>query len=146
MFVAMILLIVQGLIFGFATDAVIRNKGYDENWFWWGFFFGLVALVVAVAKPDNTVTVSYEIRQQNHEKALLNENGWKCSQCGTVHPHYTGTCGCGNTKSASLEAEQKKQKQASELENLQKLKAYKELLDSGVITEEEFEKKKKELL
>ena len=32
------------------------------------------------------------------------------------------------------------------VENLQKLKAYKDLLDSGVISQEEFDKKKTELL
>ena len=44
--------VVIGSIFGFATNAIIRNKGYQENWFWWGFFFGLIAMLVALSKPE----------------------------------------------------------------------------------------------
>ena len=33
-----------------------------------------------------------------------------------------------------------------EMENLKKIKEYKELLDSGIITQEEFDKKKTQLL
>ncbi len=29
---------------------------------------------------------------------ILKEGGWQCANCGKVHPKYTGTCGCGNTK------------------------------------------------
>ncbi len=44
--------IIVGCIFGFATNAIIRNKGYQENWFWWGFFFGFIAMLVALSKPN----------------------------------------------------------------------------------------------
>lgn len=50
---AIIGFIIWGIVWGFATGAVIKNKGYDDNWFWWGFFFGFIALIVAVAKPEN---------------------------------------------------------------------------------------------
>lgn len=50
---AIIGFIIWGVIWGYATKAVINNKGYDDNWFWWGFFFGFIALIVAVAKPEN---------------------------------------------------------------------------------------------
>ena len=43
-------------------------------------------------------------------------------------------------------AEEEKDKSEKELLNVQKLKSYKDLLDSGVITQEEFDKKKSELL
>lgn len=144
--IAIVLLLVQGLIFGFAADAIVSNKGYEENWFWWGFFFGLIALLVALSKPQNTVEISYEIREETHQKNLLENGGWKCSRCGTVHPAYTGTCGCGGTKKDSLNQTRQEQKNSSELENIQKLKGYKELLDAGAITAEEFERKKQELL
>ena len=32
--IAIITWCIPGIIFGIATNAVIRNKGYDENWFW----------------------------------------------------------------------------------------------------------------
>ena len=43
-------------------------------------------------------------------------------------------------------AEIKKDNSTSELQNIQKLKSYKELLDIGAISQEEFDAKKKELL
>lgn len=44
--------LVYGIIFGVVTNIVIKNKGYEENWFWWGFFFGVFALIVACTKPS----------------------------------------------------------------------------------------------
>ena len=49
-----IIYIIQGVIFGFAVDSVITNKGYNDNWFWLGFFFGFFALIVALSKPEVT--------------------------------------------------------------------------------------------
>lgn len=92
------------VIWGVVTNKVIENKGYSENWFWWGFFFGLIALIVALTKPDVKNTQS------------------------------------GNNPAFSALTED------NELDNLKKLKEYKELLDSGVITQEEFEKKKERLM
>lgn len=77
-------------IWGWAVNKVIKNKGYDENWFWWGFFFGLIALIVALTKPQNSNS--------------------------------------GNNT------------------NFDEIKKYKELLDSGIITEDEFNRKKEDLL
>lgn len=48
-------------------------------------------------------------------------------------------------KSKAKIAEAEKESE-QELQNIQKLKAYKELLDSGAISQEEFDKKKSELL
>ena len=57
--VSLIVVIVWGVIWGFATNSVISNKGYDSNWFWWGFFFGFIAFIVALTKPD----VNYQKNQ-----------------------------------------------------------------------------------
>lgn len=148
-------IVIWGSIWGVATNAVIRNKGYDENWFWWGFFFGFIAVLVALSKPQ----VSYDEEVADHEaekareQAILSSNGWKCSKCGRVNPSYTGTCGCGTSKMQSeallRKREEEKRKileSQSETDNVKKIKEYKELLDSGIITQEEFDKKKAELL
>lgn len=52
----MVWLIIQGIIFGVVTNLIIKNKGYKENWFWWGFFFSFFAVIVAATKPENKVT------------------------------------------------------------------------------------------
>lgn len=90
--------IIWGLVWGFATKAVINNKGYKENWFFWGFIFGFIALIVACAKP-----------------AASSVNSTK-----------------GN--------------EISEKAKVDAILKYKDLLDVGAITQEEYDKKKKELL
>lgn len=92
--------VVWGVIWGYASKAVIKGKGYDkktaDSWTWWGFFFGIIAFLVAMSKP------AY------------------------------------NAPSASSPR--------SNISNADELIKYKSLLDSGVITQEEFDAKKKELL
>lgn len=94
------IVVVWGVIWGFASKAVVKGKGYDaktaEAWSWWGFFFGIIAFFVAMSKP-----------------AAVNA-----------------------TASAPR----------TNVSNADELMKYKTLLDSGVITQEEFEIKKKELL
>lgn len=50
--VVLIIGIVQGIVWGIVADKIIENKGYKENWFWWGFFFSFFAMIVALTKPD----------------------------------------------------------------------------------------------
>ena len=76
-----IMAIIWGIIWGNITNMILRNKGYNDNWFWWGFFFGFLATIVAstktnqkvleVIKPTlNTNTEANEIREY---KKLLDE-------------------------------------------------------------------------
>lgn len=192
----LIIAIIYGIIFGFATKKVIENKGYSENWFWWGFFFGIIALIVACTKPDNVNTGTYsqyslgnrttdtsktwlcKCNQVNSiyvgtcscgrtRDSVLNgtpkiassgapntasSDTWVCI-CNRRNPAYVGTCACGRTKEFILNKTQKlsSQKTASkstddELAKLNLLKEYKALLDSGAITQEEFDAKKKDIL
>ena len=108
--------IIWGIIWGVATNAIIHNKGYDENWFWWGFFFSFIAVIVAISKPENRNRYTYQDsspsfgnitssgysfgsaeRIASNEKTL-SSGGWRC-YCGRVNASYVGTCACGRTKS-----------------------------------------------
>lgn len=138
-FIAAVL--IQGVIFGVATDKVIENRGYEENWFWWGFFFGFIALIVALSKPE----VRYEYTPKESGSGLFRAaetdrrrsgDTWICGRCGAVNQSYTGTCGCGMSKVENERNILRQEKEKNELENARKLKAYKDLLDSGVITHE----------
>ena len=152
--------VVGCFIWGFVTKAVNENKGYDGG-FWLGFFLGLIGLIIVLCKPSYSSQYSnYEYAsllstaaKEENDRKLLSNGGWKCAKCGTVNPKTTGTCGCGNTRysnesrvKAAEEAAKVKERDDQELLNLKKLKAYKELLDAGAITQEEFDKKKAELL
>lgn len=155
-----IAVIIWGLIWGFVAKTVNENKGY-EGGFWWGFWLGFIGLIVVACKPEKrssyndyiTSTLLSETAEGKRVQQIISSGGWKCNKCERVNPSHTGTCGCGATKSdneaktrAALEEAKAKEKSESELENIQKLKSYKELLDSGVITQEDFNKKKAKLL
>ena len=138
--------IIWCLIWGYATKTVNESKGYYGG-FWLGFFLNLIGLIIVACKP----TIYYETNEIS-ERDMLLSGGWKCNQCGAVNSSYVGTCSCGNTKENNetlaktvVEKAEVKEKSEKELLNLQKLKAYKDLLDSGVISHEEIEKKKLEL-
>lgn len=128
--------IIYGTIWGVVTNKVIENKGYRENWFWWGFFFGFFALIVAATKPalprETSDTGSYfgeggsivgpEYRFRgfgNERKANEVPGGWRCRHCGAVNAGYVGTCGCGCDKSGNMPvraAEQVKEDDLAEKE------------------------------
>ncbi len=209
--VYLIIYIPIGIVFGIGTNKIIENKGYRENWFWWGFFFTGVAMIVAACKPENRTTYTSSNRQIRAESqnqwrcscgrwnynyltacecglrkvesvarakasaGQLNSNEWRCV-CGRVNPSYMGTCACGKRKSEAFketeirnevtkELIRKKTaaekggttietvaespastKISSEQEKVKLLKEYKELFDSGVISEEEFNAKKASIL
>lgn len=92
-----IVTLISSLIWGIATHKVIQNKGYDENWFWWGFFFGIIALIVALTKPENKYNQTSTVTKEWKDRQTMKNGGWKCS-CGRINPHYTGTCACGKSK------------------------------------------------
>lgn len=154
--------IITGVIFGVATNKIIENKGYDDNWFWWGFFFGIIALLVALSKSDN----HYANQQYDHIRETSNEirkqdiiasGGWKCYFCHSLNEYYVTTCSCGKSKEdterqikevALLKQNRQRVKENADNENntIALLQQYKNLLDSGTITQEEFEQKKQSLL
>lgn len=179
--------IIWCLIWGFATRAVIHNKGYDNNWFWWGFFFGVIAFIVALTKKDITYEQYYYQKNKpssNYQSAISTTSSktWQCA-CGEINLDYVTTCPeCGRRKSSavgsvnrthnnnsavssapdwrcscgamnkSYEKECHRCRKSVNAQNkssddsIAELKKLKELLDSGIITQEEFDKKKKQYL
>lgn len=160
--VLIIAFIIHGIIWGKATNKVLQYRGYFyDDWFIWGFLFGIATLLVAMSRPDNNANVIKK-RAAAKQAIITNPNTeWKCRKCKMINPPYTGTCSCGNTREendaplramqerreAELRAMQnQKDMQDTELDNLLTLSAYKDLLDKGVITQQDFEEKRKELL
>lgn len=165
--------IIRGLIWGVAAKAVISNKGYyDEGtkWFWLGFFFGLIAVIVADTKPvyHRDLDVSYESWKKEQDQKLLQNDGWKCT-CGRINASYVYSCACGKSKSdvakalkpqSDMEKDTRERKEVVNTvktdtrtdvetdvkDNIAAIREYKSLLDEGIITPEEFDVKKKQLL
>ena len=86
-----------GLFWGFMTRSVIRSKEYtdDTGWFWYGFFFHVIAFTAALCKEEK-VAPRYKMNYEIDEE-ILESGGWKCS-CGRVNSHYVTACVCGQSK------------------------------------------------
>lgn len=109
------------------------------------------------------------ITDEKEIKDILNHGGWKCHKCGAVNKAYIGTCNCGLVREESerlkekhyqdmkdliRERQERDQKQQQQQPNnklnpmaaADAIEKYKQLLDMGAITQQEFESKKKEIL
>ena len=150
--------VIWGVIWGYATKAVIMNKGYDEDtagvWWLWGFLFGIIGFFVAFSKPQAERPINQQIMIStkpavDSDSDILKKGGWKCS-CGKVNYSYATTCSsCRKTKEQAEDEiyqreqeEQAKKAKEQEMENLKYLSEYKQLFDNGIISQEEFDKKK----
>ena len=168
-YIVVYLIIVFGTasIWGAITWKVNDSKGYASNGFWWGFFLGWIGLIVVACRPNvagykmtgwkcvcgkvhsDYVTACACGRTRNTvssmpvDTAILAEGGWQCA-CGRTHAPYVSSCVCGLSKKVTLAATSPTIL-ANEETTIKLLKEYKSLLDSGAITPEEFETKKKQL-
>lgn len=152
-----IIYIVQGIASGVAVNIILDNKGYSEdNWFLWGFFFGIIALIVASSRPEDFESV---MDDEEHSKSILKSGGWICSYCNTLNGDCVTSCSCGRSRDESSrhikELERFKNSGVSgnndeviknENEILELISKYKKLLETGAITQEEFDNKKNSLL
>lgn len=150
---------------GVATKMLNEERGHRGG-FWWGFILGIIGIIIVLVRKEKSTYSYSDIKRDDEEPTLLEKlarekrkeetmarGGWKCIQCGRVNANYTGTCGCGMSRSdnvprinVSVEQPIQKSKGEEEMMNLKKLKSYKDLLDAGVISQEDYDKKKAELL
>lgn len=135
-------------IWGYAAETIIYNKGYIHErtkWFWLGFFFSFIAVIVAATKPEHKNAYP----AQTTESRVLQADEWRCS-CGRINKDYAWSCACGRSKSdLSKEPQQRFNKAdntSSRKNSVTAIREYKNLLDDGIITQEEFDAKKKQLL
>lgn len=62
--------IANGVLFGFITDAISESKGY-YNGFWWGFFLGLLGLIVVAVRPNQRKPMQDKsVKAANYTQAL----------------------------------------------------------------------------
>lgn len=83
---------IWGVVWGMVTNKIIENKGYNENWFWWGFFFSWIAAIVAATKPQ--INESYysgeRTRDGETNRTLISKNTdfYISSDCPLVMTNY----------------------------------------------------------
>ena len=166
-FLWLIVGIINSCIWGAITKSINENKGYDGG-FAWGFWLGLIGMVVVICRQPNYtvgytpsddysyVPVSKPTTAVNYN-ATVPSNGWRCT-CNRVHQGYESSCICGKTKREVLTANivlpepsadpkpDPAPKATPEDTGIDSLRKYKILLDDGLITQEDYDAKKKQLL
>lgn len=164
-----IVILINACIWGLATFTINSNKGYYNNGFWWGFWLGIFGLLVVLCKPESHGYYYSPNREPERKDRLqpvtgpqtVPAGGWKCS-CGRAHAAYVSSCPCGVSKAEIMIPGINKEAVtspapvakpavttavlASEERIIATIKEYKNLLDSGAITQEEFDRKKDQLL
>lgn len=157
--------LINGIIWGVICRAIVNSKGYssDENHgFAWGFFLGLIGLIVCLGKPN---IMLLNMRQNNNVSSGLNYNGrnntlhrnmnedkagWVCN-CGARNYENENSCHrCGKSrmpvKNNTVESAASSSSKTNDADTSARIKELKHLFDSGLITEEEFTAKKKQIL
>lgn len=150
-------IIVNGILWGYLTQWVISaRKHYNENWFWWGFFFGVFAFVAALIKPEN---VWDDHGTQSYHPALINNppreieyyaDGWTCKRCNKSNPKTSLFCSCGYSKYENdliVETEKTPAKDAEDLlyERVNAANKARRLYDTDKINEDEYKALKNKL-
>lgn len=81
--------IINSVVFGFITLYVAESKGYDGG-FWWGFWLGIIGLLVVGFRPDNT--------EQHYSHTSSELPAWASSSSANL-PSWTCVCGAKNSGS-----------------------------------------------
>ena len=170
-FAELIISIIISVTFGCIAASIRTNKGYPGGkWFWFGFFCGVPAIIVACALPssyDSCSTVdpgglsqtmgSKAFKEPDisvfsdhaYVKDTISEGGWQCV-CGRAHPVYVSTCSCGLSKRQNSPADNSYAARVTERAEKERaltseLRKYRVMLDADVITQEEYDAKVKAL-
>ena len=150
----LIIYLVVGVICGLICSGISSSRDMDGS-FWWGFWLGIIGIVIVAVRPNEQ---KYESSNYAAPKGTSNSfvynndipyGGWKCKKCGQANLGYVSTCSCGakrDEQNIKLDRNPPKAASISEADRIKHIKEYKELLDAGVITPEEFDKKKASLL
>ena len=157
-----------GVVCGVITKKITSDRGYYGG-FAWGFFLNVIGIMIVFVKTPDASTKEKSEEPKCSEESILKplppSQNWTCS-CGRTNAHYVSSCCCGRNKKQNLHPTPVKtpattlapgEKQPvpiskatpsakKEADVIELIKRYKELLDSGVITQEEFDAKKKQLL
>ena len=106
------------LIWAYICEFIGNSKGYYKGCFPWGLFLGFIGVIICLCKP-NVKNQQIMAGYMDQQTEILNH----------------------------LSNHESKQIVRTEFEdNVERIREYKKLLDDGIITEDDFEKKKKELL
>lgn len=105
-----------------------------------------------------------QLAQAEENRRIMAGGGWQCVNCNTANPDYITTCKCGTSKSNNVptvferntspverpkskpEPEPNPETETKVTSPADEILKLKQLLDAGVLTQDEFDAKKKQLL
>ncbi len=141
-------------IFGVVTKKINESKGYYGG-FAWGFWLGIIGIIIVSCKPavrssySNPQNMPNGYREERENPLAYSNGGWRCEFCDRANPGHKMLCDCGRSRN---ESEQKKArlraegaKQGKTVKEIQ-LEGAKKMLDDGLITQEEYEEKRRKIL
>ena len=169
-------ILIWGLIWGVVTRSVSSSKGYNDGFAWGFFLGIIGLIVVACrpnktsSSNSNSFSNNYQYYYGSQYIAYCGNCGfpnrsdsvfclqcgsklpqsstnigdkWKC-KCGKIHYNYETSCPrCGEKKS---KASSKSMTEASSKSMTEQLEELKKLQEQGLITEADFDAKKKQIL
>ena len=65
-FTGIIIALIYGLVCGFVSKSINNNRGRDGG-FWWGFFLGVIGIIVVAVRPKDVIGQG----QQDRSPAFL---------------------------------------------------------------------------
>ena len=171
--------VIHGLIFGFIAKYIAESRG-DDTGFAWGFWLGLIGVLVVGLRPSKVSTPAYSNAQAvpkvewecgcgamnsdslNYCFACRRNRGEykprskvKCPHCGAFNTETNDVCfACNKPLSETKEIIQQpavveKNKIAQTIENndfVTMLEKLAKLHERGILTDEEFQQKKSDIL
>lgn len=159
--------LIMGLICGFICSAIASSRNMNGG-FWWGFWLGIIGIIIVAVRPNEQqkyqtsyATSSYSsgnsidnyYDKERHEREIIALGGWRCNNCGKANYPYSYACvSCGHKKDEPVPTVQysldtpKPEEKGVLSSSADELRKWKQLLDDGIITQEDFEAKKTQLL
>lgn len=166
--------LVVAVICGLIAKSIASNRGMSGG-FWWGFFLLVIGIIVVAVRPadakskeeylSNTSHIYYCPNCKKVFSGVSSKYNDKCENCNNLLIETTIPC---ETWRSYTEYNKEEMKRAfangqyhrnasatdrsvistfpSSVSGADEIKKYKDLMDNGVITQEEFEAKKKQLL
>ena len=154
--------LVVGIICGFISSAIATNREMQGG-FAWGFFLGIIGIIIVAVRPKDSAVSTRGTKLyycKNCNGIYTGRNLTVCPECNLpvaeTQFYYSDWQGITDEKKSELK---KAIAEGQYLVNVKdtpttstttcqadEIKKYKELADAGVITQEEFEAKKKQLL
>ena len=149
--IGILVCLIIGVICGNICVRISLKRGMNGG-FWWGFFLWIIGIIIVALRPNDQAGMTAKDRQ------LLEKGGWICGNCGMVHASYDSFCVCGASRRDAATTQQRnaavhnsyiaqpRNSEQPDFSQADEISKFKELLDRKIISQEEFEAKKRQLL